>query len=247
MVNKDELLKLHTIVSTKFDIGTLEEFTNKMITKEQRKKFFDLVTSKNFDIGDYDEYERRLSSDSSSSGNGNVSQGWLADPTGNQTWEYQVRNCKWIARKKGQTQEYTISDEPKYARSVNYLNKAYPDLLKNCNNSTQTQSTTQNGVVSGQPQVQAGSIPSTGSQPVPNQTQVLGTANSIDLGLDEIDKLLNPVKTESQPNKIQRAQQRPQVPVDGSLEGVPTTQQESIENNTDILKEEFYSTLKKIS
>jgi hypothetical protein len=243
MVNKDELLKLHTIVSTKFDIGTLEEFTKKMITKEQRKKFFDLVTSKNFDIGDYDEYERRLSTPISSSGNGNVSQGWLPDPTGNQTWEYQVRDCKWIAKKKGQTQEYLISDNQKYASSVKILNDKYPDLLKNCNNSSsqQNQPNNQNVVTGGGQQPnQTGSTPSTGSQPAPNQTQGLGIPNSIDLGLDEILKLGNPVKTESQPNNTQ-------VPVDGSLEGAPTTQQESIEDNTNVLKEEFYSTLKKIS
>jgi len=74
-----------------------------------------------------------------STGGGNTSQDWLPDPTGNQTWEYQVRNCKWIARKKGQTQEYTISDEPKYASSVQILNTKYPTLLQNCNNSNSQQ------------------------------------------------------------------------------------------------------------
>jgi hypothetical protein len=78
-----------------------------------------------------------------STGGGNVSQGWLPDPTGNQTWEYQVRDCKWIARKKGKTTEYIISDEPKYASSVQILNGKYPDLLKNCNNSNTQQSPTQ--------------------------------------------------------------------------------------------------------
>jgi hypothetical protein len=66
-------------------------------------------------------------------GGGSVSQGWLADPTGNKTWEYQLRDCKWFARKIGKTNEYKISDEPKYDSSVKYLNDANPNLIKNCN------------------------------------------------------------------------------------------------------------------
>jgi len=69
----------------------------------------------------------------STGGGGSVSQGWLADPTGNKTWEYQLRDCKWFARKIGKTNEYKISDEPKYASSVKYLNDANPNLIKNCN------------------------------------------------------------------------------------------------------------------
>lgn len=76
---------------------------------------------------------------------GNVSQGWLSDPTGNKTWEYQVRDCKWIARKKGQTKEYVISDNPKYDSSVKILNDNYPDLLKNCNNSNSQQTPVNGG------------------------------------------------------------------------------------------------------
>jgi len=168
-------------------------------------------------------------------GGGSVSQGWLADPTGNKTWEYQLRDCKWIARKIGKTTEYSISDNPKYQSSVNILNGKYSDLVKDCNKPDQTQPDSQNVVTGGGQQPgQTGSSSSTGNQPASNQTQGLGTPNSIDLGLDEILKLGNPVKTN--PNNTQ-------VPV----EGVPTTQQESIKVNTDVLKEEFYSTLKKLS
>ena len=67
------------------------------------------------------------------SGGGSVSQEWLPDPTGNKTWEYQLRDCKWIARKIGKTTEYPISDNPKYASSVQKLNDANPTLIKNCN------------------------------------------------------------------------------------------------------------------
>jgi hypothetical protein len=66
------------------------------------------------------------------SGGGSVSQEWLPDPTGNKTWEYQLRDCKWVARKKGKTTEYIISDVPKYQSSVDILNNAYPDLIKKC-------------------------------------------------------------------------------------------------------------------
>ena len=71
-------------------------------------------------------YDENQSTDS------NTATGWLKDPTGNETWEYQSRECKWIARKKGTTKEYNISDEPKYASSVKYLNDAYPNEIKGC-------------------------------------------------------------------------------------------------------------------
>ena len=67
---------------------------------------------------------------------------WLSDPTGNQTWEYQVRDCKWVARKKGQTKEYVISDNPKYQSSVDILNNAYPNSIKDCNKSSTQQTPT---------------------------------------------------------------------------------------------------------
>ena len=68
---------------------------------------------------------------------------WLSDPTGNQTWEYQVKDCKWVARKKGQTTEYVISDNPKYQSSVDILNNAYPNSIKDCNKSSTQQTPTQ--------------------------------------------------------------------------------------------------------
>jgi len=62
-----------------------------------------------------------------------LTKGWVKDPTGNKTWEYQVRDCKWIAKKIGIATEYKISENPKYDSSVQKLNKAYPDLIANCN------------------------------------------------------------------------------------------------------------------
>jgi hypothetical protein len=59
-----------------------------------------------------------------------VTSGWSPDPTGNKTWEYQFKDNSWFARKKGTTQEYNISVDKKYARSVGYLNNAYPEAIK---------------------------------------------------------------------------------------------------------------------
>lgn len=61
VTTSEDLTKLHGVVSSKFDIGSVDEFSAKMQTPEDRKKFYDLVSSKGFDLGDYNEYESRLS------------------------------------------------------------------------------------------------------------------------------------------------------------------------------------------
>ena len=73
---------------------------------------------------------------------------WSPDPTGNKTWEYQFKDGKWSARKIGQTKEYVISDNPKYASSVTKLNTAYPDAIKPVSTTT-TNTTPVNTVVGG--------------------------------------------------------------------------------------------------
>ena len=55
------LYNLWKSVSKKFLIGTFEEFKSNMLTIQDRKAFFDLVTSKGFDLGNYEEYEADLS------------------------------------------------------------------------------------------------------------------------------------------------------------------------------------------
>ena len=56
-----DLNSLHTSVSNaNYDIGNLEEFTAKMQTPEQRKKFYDAMAAQNVDLGDYTEYETKL-------------------------------------------------------------------------------------------------------------------------------------------------------------------------------------------
>lgn len=57
----DEIKKLYDAVSQKFDVGTFDEFSGKMTDVESRKRFYDVVSEKGFDIGDYDTYEQRLS------------------------------------------------------------------------------------------------------------------------------------------------------------------------------------------
>jgi hypothetical protein len=73
---------------------------------------------------------------------------WLSDPTGNKSWEYQFKDGKWWARKIGQTKEFDISTNAKYASSVNHLNKAYPEAIKPVT-STTTNTTPVNTVVGG--------------------------------------------------------------------------------------------------
>lgn len=131
-MNESNLKKLHTEVSKVYDIGNYNDFKLKMGTKELRKKFFDAMSAENFDLGDYNQYESRLSTVVTDD---KVAQGWMKDPTGNKTWEYQVRNCKWIARKIGTTTEYNISDNPKYSSSVQKLESAYPNLITGCKKS----------------------------------------------------------------------------------------------------------------
>ncbi len=46
--------------SQRFNIGTIEEFTSRMETPDQRRSFYDLMGTKGIDLGDYDSYEFRL-------------------------------------------------------------------------------------------------------------------------------------------------------------------------------------------
>ncbi len=52
-------LKLYTLVSTKFNIGTFDEFDAKMNDQGSRGKFFNLV-SNTFNIGTLEEFESKI-------------------------------------------------------------------------------------------------------------------------------------------------------------------------------------------
>jgi len=58
-INTAELQSLYGAVSTKFEVGTFDEFASKMDTKEKRQKFYNAASDK-FDIGDYNTFEQRL-------------------------------------------------------------------------------------------------------------------------------------------------------------------------------------------
>ena len=68
---------------------------------------------------------------------------WLKDPTGSKMYVYQLnKNCKWLAKRVKTGRIFNISDIPKYDSSIQILNKAFPNLIKNCKNqNTQTGNT----------------------------------------------------------------------------------------------------------
>ena len=57
----EELLKLHEAVSKDFDIGDFESFKAKMNSSGARKRFYDKIGGEGLDLGNYDDYEARLS------------------------------------------------------------------------------------------------------------------------------------------------------------------------------------------
>ena len=57
---EEDLKKLYESISTKFDVGSFDDFSAKMETEEMRKSFYDTVSGKGIDLGDYEEYESRL-------------------------------------------------------------------------------------------------------------------------------------------------------------------------------------------
>lgn len=67
-MDEKELQKLYEAVSAKFDIGDYKSFKSKMVTGDDRKKFYEAVGEKDFDLGDYNAYESRLSEKKNSVG-----------------------------------------------------------------------------------------------------------------------------------------------------------------------------------
>lgn len=59
-MNEVSLKKLWTAVSVKYDLGTYNEFKIAMSDNSRRKKFYDMVTSKKMDIGTFQEFENRI-------------------------------------------------------------------------------------------------------------------------------------------------------------------------------------------
>ena len=56
----EDYKKLYEAVSASLDVGDYDYFMSKMNTPDDRKKFYDAVSNAGFDLGDYNEYESRL-------------------------------------------------------------------------------------------------------------------------------------------------------------------------------------------
>ena len=56
----ENLNSLWASLSNKFNIGSFEQFSNKMQTPEERKRFFDAMSGRGVNLGDFREYENRL-------------------------------------------------------------------------------------------------------------------------------------------------------------------------------------------
>jgi hypothetical protein len=156
-MNEIELKKLHDKIQSVKDFGDFNKFKSKMSDVNSRQRFYDkyylFLKSKGVNLGSYDNYERRLSSKvetdggGDNSGGGDASTDWLKDPTGSKMYVYQLnKDCKWLAKRVSSGKIFNISDIPKYDSSVQILNKAFPDLIKNCNSSS-TGTTTASTVI----------------------------------------------------------------------------------------------------
>lgn len=60
-MDEKQLEQLYKAVSQRFDIGDYNSFKTRMATANDRKRFYDAVGGKGFDLGEYDMYESRLS------------------------------------------------------------------------------------------------------------------------------------------------------------------------------------------
>lgn len=60
-MDEKELELLFNAMSKQFDVGNWETFKSKMTNTESRKKFYDAISNEGLDLGDYNEYEQRLS------------------------------------------------------------------------------------------------------------------------------------------------------------------------------------------
>lgn len=59
-MDEKELEALYKTISNIFDVGNYDTFKSKMQTPDDRKRFYNAVGEKGFDLGDYNEYEKRL-------------------------------------------------------------------------------------------------------------------------------------------------------------------------------------------
>jgi hypothetical protein len=60
-MNEQQLKNLWNAIKDSFNVGTWDEFKSGMQTKEARKSFYDAVEAEGLGLGDYEEYEKLLS------------------------------------------------------------------------------------------------------------------------------------------------------------------------------------------
>jgi hypothetical protein len=91
-----------------------------------------------YDMGDdlkkwWKEWKKEENNNNGNSNSSCNTNGWLKDPTGSKKYVFKVIECKWYTKNVSTCKEFNISDNLKYKRSVDILNNAYPNELKNCN------------------------------------------------------------------------------------------------------------------
>jgi hypothetical protein len=151
-MNETELKTLWDKLQGKLNVGTFESFKNKMTTQEQRKRFFDKYYQKlkdefNFTLGNYDDFEKRLSTPQQSnanSGGGSSTprtRGTILNPQdyeginfkykypGDRNYIYGVKGNDWYAKNITNNRVFNISKDG-FTSSVDKLKAQFPNAFK---------------------------------------------------------------------------------------------------------------------
>ena len=157
-MNESELKTLWDKLQGKLNVGTFESFKNKMTSQEQRKRFFDKYYQKlkdefNFTLGNYDDFEKRLSTTST---NNTPTPDNTGAPTptptprkrgtqlssqdyegidfkykypGDKNYRYGVKGTDWYAKNINNQKVFNISKDG-FTSSVENLNRQFPNAFK---------------------------------------------------------------------------------------------------------------------
>lgn len=151
-MNETELKTLWDKLQGKLNVGTFESFKNKMTTQEQRKRFFDKFYQKlkdefNFTLGNYDDFEKRLSTPTTTAPTTIVSTptpkkrgtqlnskdyegiNFKYNYPGDRNYVYGVKNKEWYAKNKNNGKVFNISKDG-FTSSVDKLNSKFPEAFK---------------------------------------------------------------------------------------------------------------------
>lgn len=157
-MNESELKTLWDKLQGKLNVGTFESFKNKMTSQEQRKRFFDKFYQKlkdefNFTLGNYDDFEKRLSTTST---NNTPTPDNTGTPTptptprkrgtqlssqdyegidfkykypGDKNYRYGVKGTDWYAKNINNQKVFNITKDG-FTSSVENLNRQFPNAFK---------------------------------------------------------------------------------------------------------------------